>query len=149
MLPNGPQYFIAFYAILKAGAIVVPVNPSFKHDELSHELLDSEPTVMFTQEHSLDVLGNIDAAAALETIVGCSRPTTRPPRRESGTHQTQSMLRPSHGTAVSPTTSAGRTLSKRRRGSIPNRSTPMALLSSTTPAAQPGCPRAAPTHIAT
>jgi len=41
LLPNSPQMVIAYYGALKAGAIVVSLNPLFNVDELSHQLNDS------------------------------------------------------------------------------------------------------------
>lgn len=38
---NSPQFSIAFFAILRADAVVVPVNPMNKADELGHYLTDS------------------------------------------------------------------------------------------------------------
>ena len=40
-LPNCPQFSIAFFGILKRGAILVPVNPMVKGRELAHYLEDS------------------------------------------------------------------------------------------------------------
>jgi long-chain acyl-CoA synthetase len=41
MLPNCPQYVIAYYGILRAGAIVTQVNPMLVERELTHILQDS------------------------------------------------------------------------------------------------------------
>ncbi|GAB4115077.1 MAG: long-chain fatty acid--CoA ligase [Roseiflexaceae bacterium] len=41
MLPNSPQYVIAFYAAAKLGAIVVNNNPTYTSRELKHQLEDS------------------------------------------------------------------------------------------------------------
>ena len=41
MLPNTPQFVIAFYGALRAGAIVVPCNPLYTAPELRHQLADS------------------------------------------------------------------------------------------------------------
>jgi fatty-acyl-CoA synthase len=35
---NCPQFVIAYYAILRADAVVVPVNPMNRRDELAHSL---------------------------------------------------------------------------------------------------------------
>ncbi|HEY7348723.1 MAG TPA: long-chain fatty acid--CoA ligase [Ktedonobacterales bacterium] len=40
-LPNIPQFPIAFYGALKAGAVVVPTNPIYTESELQHQLADS------------------------------------------------------------------------------------------------------------
>ncbi len=41
MLPNSPQFLIAFFGALKAGAIVVNVNPTYTGPELQHQLNDA------------------------------------------------------------------------------------------------------------
>jgi long-chain acyl-CoA synthetase len=41
MLPNSPQFVIAFYGALKAGATVVNINPTYTAQELKHQLNDS------------------------------------------------------------------------------------------------------------
>ncbi len=41
MLPNTPQFVIAFFGALKAGAIVVNTNPTYTPHELEHQLKDS------------------------------------------------------------------------------------------------------------
>lgn len=41
MLPNLPQSVVAFFGVLKAGAIVVNTNPTYTPRELEHQLQDS------------------------------------------------------------------------------------------------------------
>lgn len=38
---NSPQYILAFHAVMRLGAVVVPVNPMNKADELPHYIQDS------------------------------------------------------------------------------------------------------------
>jgi long-chain acyl-CoA synthetase len=40
-MPNTPQFIIAFYGILRAGAIVVPANPQYVARELAYQATDS------------------------------------------------------------------------------------------------------------
>jgi len=42
---NCPQFIIGYYAILRADAVVVPVNPMNKSDELAHYIGDSDARV--------------------------------------------------------------------------------------------------------
>jgi fatty-acyl-CoA synthase len=42
---NSPQFVIAYYAILRADAVVVPVNPMNKSEELAHYIGDSDARV--------------------------------------------------------------------------------------------------------
>jgi long-chain acyl-CoA synthetase len=41
MLPNSPQFVIAFYAAMRVGAIVVNTNPTYTTPEIRHQLADS------------------------------------------------------------------------------------------------------------
>ncbi len=43
---NSPQFVIAYYAILRADAVVVPANPMVKADELAHYVEDSGARVI-------------------------------------------------------------------------------------------------------
>ena len=45
-LPNVPQFLTAFHGVLRAGGVVVPMNPQYKSREISHLLADSEATVV-------------------------------------------------------------------------------------------------------
>jgi fatty-acyl-CoA synthase len=53
---NCPQYVIAYYAILRADAVVVPVNPMNRTEELRHYVEDSDATVAIAGQ---DVLREI------------------------------------------------------------------------------------------
>ena len=44
-LPNSTQHLVAFYAVLRVGAVVVEHNPTYSADELAHQLTDSGATV--------------------------------------------------------------------------------------------------------
>ena len=47
-MQNSPQFFVSFYAILRADAMVVPVNPMNLTEELRHYVSDSDATVILT-----------------------------------------------------------------------------------------------------
>ena len=48
---NSPQFVIGYYAILRADAVVVPVNPMNKRDEIAHYIEDSDARIVIcTQE---------------------------------------------------------------------------------------------------
>ena len=52
-MQNSPQFMIAFYAILRADAMVVPVNPMNLTEELRHYVADSDATVAITGQELL------------------------------------------------------------------------------------------------
>ena len=47
MLPNLPEFAALYYGILRAGAVVVPMNPLLKSREVAYYLADSGSTLMF------------------------------------------------------------------------------------------------------
>ena len=47
MLPNLPEFAALYYGILRAGAVVVPMNPLLKSREVTYYLADSGSTLMF------------------------------------------------------------------------------------------------------
>ncbi|MCW5259563.1 acyl-CoA synthetase [Verminephrobacter eiseniae] len=59
MLPNCPQYHIVFFAILKLGAVHVPVNPLFKAQELLYELNDSGAKTLVVLDQLAEMAGRV------------------------------------------------------------------------------------------
>lgn len=50
MMPNVPQFPIAYYGILKTGAVVVPMNVLLKNEEIEYILNDSDAVALVTWE---------------------------------------------------------------------------------------------------
>ncbi len=73
-LPNTPYSVIYFFAVLRAGGVVVNYNPLYVERELTHQITDSGTEVMVTIDLKL-VYPKVAAAAArtgLRKIVVCS-----------------------------------------------------------------------------
>ncbi len=51
MLPNLPQTIISFWAVLKAGGVLVMTNPLYKEKELLHQINDAETRIMIVLDH--------------------------------------------------------------------------------------------------
>ncbi|GIM90797.1 long-chain-fatty-acid--CoA ligase [Paractinoplanes toevensis] len=66
ILPNCPQHVVAFYAVLRLGAVVVEHNPLYTADELAHQLADHGATVAICWEKVAATV----ASVARVTIVG-------------------------------------------------------------------------------
>lgn len=68
---NSPEFVIAYLAIARAGAIVVPINTRYRKLELEHILLDATPRLLVTDRDLLPLLGELDASstAMLEATV--------------------------------------------------------------------------------
>jgi fatty-acyl-CoA synthase len=60
-MQNSPQFIVAYYAILRADAVVVPINPMNLTAEIEYMLRDSEATVMLAAQevvpYALPLLG--------------------------------------------------------------------------------------------
>jgi long-chain acyl-CoA synthetase len=51
MMPNVPQYLVAMAAVLRAGLVVVNVNPLYTARELEHQLKDSGAVAIMVLEN--------------------------------------------------------------------------------------------------
>jgi long-chain acyl-CoA synthetase len=70
MLPNVPQYPVAVAAILRAGMVVVNVNPLYTPRELEHQLKDSGAKAIVILENFAATLQQVaDAVPAKKVIV--------------------------------------------------------------------------------
>jgi long-chain acyl-CoA synthetase len=49
-LPNLPQFLFTYFAILKAGLVMVPMNPLLKAPEIAYQLRDSQSRMLITFE---------------------------------------------------------------------------------------------------
>ena len=71
MLPNVPDFAAVYYGVLRAGGVVVPLNPMLKAREVAYYLSDSGAAVMFGSEASAaEALGGADRAGAAVITVG-------------------------------------------------------------------------------
>ena len=68
-LPNIPQYPIAFYGALRAGAVVVPTNPLYTGREMQHQLADSGARVLVMLDMFYPVVRDARANTALEHVI--------------------------------------------------------------------------------
>ncbi|HYB20714.1 MAG TPA: long-chain fatty acid--CoA ligase [Thermodesulfobacteriota bacterium] len=69
MLPNCPQYIVAYYAILKIGGIVVNVNPMYVERELEFQLADAGARAIVTLHELLPRLEAVKPKIVLKTII--------------------------------------------------------------------------------
>lgn len=69
MLPNIIQYPIAAFAIIRAGYILVNVNPMYTQRELYHQLQDSGAEALFILNQTLDQLIGLDECIQLKYVI--------------------------------------------------------------------------------
>jgi long-chain acyl-CoA synthetase len=69
MMPNVPQYPVAVAAILRAGFVVVNVNPLYTPRELEHQLKDSGAKAIVIIENFANTLQQCIAATPVKHVV--------------------------------------------------------------------------------
>ncbi|HVP77266.1 MAG TPA: long-chain fatty acid--CoA ligase [Thermodesulfobacteriota bacterium] len=69
LLPNSPQFIIAYYGLLKAGAVIVPLNPLSAERELEFYLTDSQAEVAITIPLFLNKVASLRGKTPLKHIV--------------------------------------------------------------------------------
>ena len=72
-MQNCPQFVVAFYAIQRADAVVVPVNPMNRSDEFIHYITDAQAKVAFTTADLAPIVaeanGQVDPTLRLRHVV--------------------------------------------------------------------------------
>ncbi|MGH8806615.1 MAG: long-chain fatty acid--CoA ligase [Noviherbaspirillum sp.] len=66
---NSPQFIIAFYAILRADAMVVPLNPMLMTDELQHYIEDSGAKVAIVAQDIFPRIAPLIGVSGLQHVV--------------------------------------------------------------------------------
>ena len=69
MLPNLLQYPVALFGVLRAGMVVVNVNPLYTPRELAHQLKDSGATAIVVLENFAHTLTEAVQATAIRTVI--------------------------------------------------------------------------------
>jgi long-chain acyl-CoA synthetase len=78
-LPNIPQYPIAFYGALLAGAVVVPTNPLYTEREMQHQLADSGARVLVMLDTFYPIVRAVRQQTALDHFILTSPADFLPP----------------------------------------------------------------------
>lgn len=68
-MQNSPQYFIAFYAIMRARAVVVPINPMNTEHELEFYIKDCEIESAVIGQELYDSISPLLTAACLKNLL--------------------------------------------------------------------------------
>ena len=72
MMPNCTQYPITVAAILRAGLVLVNVNPLYTPRELAHQLKDSGATAIVIMENFAATLAQCRASTPVKHVVRCA-----------------------------------------------------------------------------
>jgi long-chain acyl-CoA synthetase len=78
-LPNIPQYLIAYFGVLRAGAVAVPTNPLYTEREMQHQLADSGAHIIVMMDDFYPTVRAVRASTSLEHIILTSPADYLPP----------------------------------------------------------------------
>ena len=74
-LPNMPQFVVAIWGAMKAGAVPTPMNPQLRKREIAHQLQDSGAKVIFALVHNLEEVEKALGDADPIKVVGVGGPS--------------------------------------------------------------------------
>ncbi len=78
VLPNCPQHVVAFYAVLRLGAVVVEHNPLYTPEELQVQLADHGAEVALVWDKAVPAVQQVASRTPLRTIVAVDLTTALP-----------------------------------------------------------------------
>ncbi|TMF83401.1 MAG: long-chain fatty acid--CoA ligase, partial [Chloroflexi bacterium] len=79
VLANTPQFVIAFYGPLRAGAVIVPCNPRYTAPELQHQLADSGAKVVVVLSRLYPLVKAARPGTAIEHVIVTNIKEEMPP----------------------------------------------------------------------
>ncbi|HEX6247643.1 MAG TPA: long-chain-fatty-acid--CoA ligase [Nocardioidaceae bacterium] len=86
ILPNSPQHVVAFYAVLRLGAIVVEHNPLYTPEELEVQLRDHEPKVVIAWDKVAPTAETILRSMGAGTVLAVGLPAALPLTKRLALH---------------------------------------------------------------
>lgn len=79
LIPNTPQFVMAYFAILKAGGIVVATNPQYTGREITHQANDSGMELMILMSNYYELVKKVQAETGISQIIVTNIKETLPP----------------------------------------------------------------------
>jgi long-chain acyl-CoA synthetase len=68
-MPNSPQFVMAFYAILKAGGIVVATNPLYTGREIEHQMNDAGVEHMLVMSNFYNTIKSVQSKTKIRKLI--------------------------------------------------------------------------------
>ena len=68
-MPNSPQFVLTFFGILKAGGVVVSINPLYKPTEIEHQVNDAGMEIMFVMSNFYQLVKQTQPSTKIKKIV--------------------------------------------------------------------------------
>src|SRR5512144_2801325 len=78
-MPNVPQFIVAYFGILKAGGVVVAINPTYPPDEVIKPVNDADIEIVFTLTRFYAILKAARERSKLKKIIVSNVKEALPP----------------------------------------------------------------------
>jgi long-chain acyl-CoA synthetase len=78
-MPNTPQFVMAYFAVLKAGGVVVATNPLYTPREIEHQVNDAGIEIMLVMSNFYNTIKQVQPNTKIRTIVVTNLKETLPP----------------------------------------------------------------------
>lgn len=102
VLPNCTTHVVAFYAVLRLGAVVVEHNPTYSAPELRHQLADSGAVVALVWQKAVDRVLEVREDTALRHVVAVDLAADLPAVKRLALHLPVASARASRDALRSP-----------------------------------------------
>jgi long-chain acyl-CoA synthetase len=78
-MPNTPQFVMAFFAVLKLGAVVVAMNPLYSAREIEHQVNDAGIEVMLVMSNFYNLVKQVQPQTKIRVVVVTNIKEALPP----------------------------------------------------------------------
>ena len=68
-LPNIPQFLIAYFGVLKAGAVVTAISPLYREREVEYQLCDSQAQIIVTLDSLYPIIEKVREKTQLKHLI--------------------------------------------------------------------------------
>lgn len=100
-LPNIPQFVIAYFGVLKAGAVLTAISPLHREREVEYQLCDSEAAAIVALDSLYPIVANVWQKTKLKHVIvtGLEEYAAKPavsasePERKAGVYSFQELLK--------------------------------------------------------
>jgi len=79
LIPNTPQFVMAYFGVLKAGGIVVATNPQYSGREIVHQANDSGMELMILMSNYYELVKSVQPETGIKQIICTNIKETLPP----------------------------------------------------------------------
>jgi long-chain acyl-CoA synthetase len=78
-MPNTPQFVMAYFAVLKLGAVVVAINPLYSSREIEHQTNDAGIEVMLVMSNFYNIVKEVQPKTKIRKVMVTNLKETLPP----------------------------------------------------------------------